>query len=100
MPGQDVFGQGVGRVDLKLVFLLLAGFLGLILVVGVFTAPLKFFLRLGFYAVAGWVILTVANFLLDRCGLHIALNPVTLLTAGVLHLPGVILLALLDYLFT
>jgi inhibitor of the pro-sigma K processing machinery len=43
------------------------------------------------------VLLIAINFVFGHFGVHVAINPVTLLTAGLLQLPGVALLVLLQY---
>lgn len=78
----------------------LVGLLGLFLMGSILIKPFKFLLRMVFYITVGGVLLVVVNLLLGHLGLRVAVNPVTLLTAEVLQVPGVILLAVLDYLFT
>lgn len=86
-------------VDLKLVFWGLVGLLGLALVGNALWRPLKFLLRAAFSLATGGILLLGANLLCGHWGHHIALNPFTLLLAGLLQVPGVILLVLLRYLF-
>lgn len=96
-----LFLKGVtGIMEGKLVLISLIGLLGLFLVGTVMIKPLKLLLRLVTYLLIGGVLLYLANFLLNQFGLRVAINPVTLLTAGVLQIPGVVLLAVLSYLFT
>jgi len=61
--------------------------------------PLKWLMRLITYVFAGTVIILLLNILLDRVGMHIALNPATILTAGILQVPGAVMLVLLNYFF-
>lgn len=77
----------------------LVGLFGLYLVGTVLFRPLKFFLRLAAWAVLGVVLLWVINSLFGYFGFHIAINPLTILTAGILQLPGVALLVLLNVFF-
>ncbi|WP_027717122.1 pro-sigmaK processing inhibitor BofA family protein [Desulfovirgula thermocuniculi] len=86
-------------MDLKLVFWGLVGILGLVLVGNALWTPLKFLLRAAFCLATGGILLAGVNLLFGHWGLHIALNPFTLLLAGVLQVPGVILLALLRCFF-
>lgn len=86
-------------MDLKLVFWGLVGFLGLVLMGSAVFVPLKFLLRAAFCLLTGGILIAVVNLLFGHLGLHIALNPFTLLLAGVLQVPGVILLALLKVFF-
>jgi inhibitor of the pro-sigma K processing machinery len=86
-------------MEWKLILISVVGLLGLFLVGPVMVRPLKLLLRLVIYLLAGGVLLYVANILLNQVGLRVAINPVTLFTAGVLQIPGVVLLAVLSYLF-
>lgn len=86
-------------MEWKLVLISLIGLLGLFLVGTVMVRPLKLLLRLVTYMLVGGVLLYLANLLLSQVGLRVAINPVTLLAAGVLQIPGVALLAVLSYLF-
>lgn len=86
-------------MEAKLIFLSVLGLIGLFLVATALIKPFKFFLRMLTCFVVGALLLYLANFLLAQVGLRVALNPVTIFTAGILHIPGVILLALLGYLF-
>jgi len=85
-------------VEWKIILLSIIGLIGLFLVATVLIRPFKLILRLALCFVIGGVLLYLANFLLQQVGMHIALNPVTMLTAGILQVPGVILLVLLSYL--
>ncbi|BAF58235.1 hypothetical membrane protein [Pelotomaculum thermopropionicum SI] len=86
-------------MEWKLFLTGLAGLLGLYLVGTVLFRPLKFLIRLAVWALLGAVLLAAANVLLGHFGFHIAVNPVTIMTAGILQLPGVVLLALINYLY-
>lgn len=81
------------------VVLLLMAIVGLYLVLSVFTRPVQLIMRLGLCLVVGFVLLTVANLILAQLGMELAVNPVTLLTAGVLQIPGVVLLVVLQSIF-
>lgn len=61
--------------------------------------PVKFLIHLGFCFVTGMVVLVLLNFCLGHTGLHLAVNPFTAFTVGALHVPGIILLVVLNYLF-
>jgi inhibitor of the pro-sigma K processing machinery len=45
------------------------------------------------------VLLSVFNFILGYVGLHVAFNPFTVLVAGILQLPGLIMLLVLTHWF-
>lgn len=86
-------------MEWKFILLSVTGLIGIFLVATALINPLKFLLRFLACFVVGGILLYLANFLLALLGLHIALNPVTIFTAGILQIPGVILLAVLGYLF-
>lgn len=85
-------------MEWKLFFIGLAGLLGLYLVGTVLFRPLRFLIRLAAWAMLGGVLLVAINTVFGHFGFHIAINPVTILTAGILQLPGVVLLVLVNYL--
>jgi inhibitor of the pro-sigma K processing machinery len=85
-------------LEWKLVFVGLAGLLGLYLVGTVLFRPLRFMVRLAAWILLGGGLLVLINILFGQFGFHIAINPVTVLTAGILQLPGVVLLVLVNYL--
>lgn len=82
--------------------ILILGFLGL---AGLYFAgqvvyrPLWVFLRLVVSLAIGGLLLVLTNAVLSKFDLHVAVNIVTLLVAGFLQVPGVILLVLLDLLY-
>lgn len=86
-------------MEWKVALICLAGLFGLLLMGPFLITPLKLVYRLASYLVIGGVLLYVSNFLLSQVGLRLAINPVTMLTAGVLQVPGVILLAVLHHIF-
>ncbi|MDO7788128.1 pro-sigmaK processing inhibitor BofA family protein [Desulforamulus aquiferis] len=84
-------------MEWKTVLLSLLGLLGLYLFGTIFARPLVLIGKLGISLVVGAVLLVLVNVLCGGLGLHIAINPITLLTAGLLQVPGVILLVLVNY---
>lgn len=84
-------------MEWKFVIIGLAGLLGLYLVATVLLQPLKVLIRLAAWMLLGGILLAAINAIFGHFGLHIAINPVTLLTAGLLQLPGVALLVLVHY---
>jgi len=82
-------------VDYKLVILGLCGLAGLYLLATFFFTPFRYLLRLFAWAVLGTVLLAAVNLVGGLVGLHIAINIFTVLTAGILNVPGVVLLVLL-----
>ncbi len=79
------------------ILLALAGLFVLYFLVMFFLKPLRLIIKLAVYLVIGALLLTLVNLISANFGLHIPLNPFTLLTAGVLQVPGVILLVLMEY---
>jgi len=79
--------------------MVLIGLCGLFVAVAFLARPLKLLLRLVSYVVVGTVLILLTNIVLGQMGMHIALNPATILTAGVLQIPGTLLLVVLNYLF-
>lgn len=86
-------------MEWKYAVLLVAGLCGIFAVVAFLARPMKWLLRLIGYAVVGTVLILLTNVVLGEMGMRIALNPATVLTAGVLQIPGAILLVVLNYLF-
>lgn len=86
-------------MEWKYMIIGLAGLFGLYLVGTALFRPLKFLIRLTIWAALGVVLLLAINAAFGYFGFHIAINPLTILTAGVLQLPGVVLLVLLNVLF-
>lgn len=58
----------------------------------VFLKPIKFILRLVLNTLLGGLVLIILNTFGGRIGIQIGVNPLTALIAGLLGLPGVLLL--------
>lgn len=86
-------------MEWKYAFLVLIGLCGLFIAAACLAKPIKWLLRLISYAVVGSVLILLMNIALHQVGMHIALNPATVLTAGILQIPGAVLLVVLNYLF-
>jgi len=84
-------------VEWKYVLTGLAGLFGLYLVGTVLFRPLKFLIRLIAWGILGTALLFLVNTVFGHFGFHIAINPVTILAAGILQLPGVVALVLINY---
>jgi len=61
--------------------------------------PLKWAFKLLLNAVGGFIALVILNFFGSIVGLSLTINLINCLVAGILGLPGVVLLLLLKYLF-
>jgi len=80
---------------------LLAYLFGLIVlyVIGkILIIPLKFLTKLLINAVLGGIVLWLLNVCGGAIGINIGINVITAMVAGVLGIPGVILLVILNYL--
>jgi len=74
----------------------------ILLVVALFKilkTPLKWAFKLLLNAVGGFIALVILNFFGSIVGLSLTINLINCLVAGILGLPGVVLLLLLKYLF-
>ncbi|OPY59182.1 MAG: SigmaK-factor processing regulatory protein BofA [Pelotomaculum sp. PtaU1.Bin035] len=85
-------------MEWRFIMIGLACLMGIYLVGTVLFRPFKFLIRLAAWMLLGGVLLMAINTVFGNFGLHIAINPVTILTAGVLQLPGLVLLVLVNYL--
>jgi len=84
-------------LEWKMFLIGMTGLLGLYLMGTVLFRPLRFLIRLAAWSMLGAFLLVALNTLFGFFGMHIAINPWTILTAGILQLPGVVLLVLLNY---
>ncbi len=81
----------------KFVTLLIPALLALILI-RLLLLPVKYILKLGMYSGCGFLCLWLLNTVAPFTGIAIPMNAVTVLTAGILGLPGIGLLAVLTIL--
>lgn len=84
-------------MEWKTLILSLLGLIGLYLFGTIFARPLVLLGKLGASLVVGGILLVLVNVVGGGLGVHIAINPFTLLTAGILQIPGVVLLVLANY---
>lgn len=84
-------------MEWKTVVLSMFGLFGLYLFGTIFARPLVLIGKVGLSLVIGGVLLVLVNFVCGGLGIHIAINPFTLVTAGILQVPGVVLLVLANY---
>jgi inhibitor of the pro-sigma K processing machinery len=75
-----------------------AGLLLLYLLGGLLLVPLKWILKLIFNALIGGVLLWLVQLIGAPLGLHIVINPLNALIVGILGLPGMIMVVLLQVL--
>lgn len=72
------------------------GLLLLYIVGWLLLVPFKIVLKFLLNGIIGGVVLWILNMLSASIGIHIALNPVNALVVGILGIPGIILLLLLQ----
>lgn len=81
--------------------IVLAWIIGVLIILALGKAmllPLKIVVRLVINGILGGLAIIVINLVGGSFGFTIALNPVSALTAGILGLPGIILLVILKFL--
>ncbi|MTI83384.1 MAG: pro-sigmaK processing inhibitor BofA [Firmicutes bacterium] len=86
-------------MEWKYIIMALLGSLGILLMGSSVLRPLRLLLNLTVCFTLGAVFLVAFNLFLEMLGMHIGVNPFTALLAGALHLPGIVLLLILNYLF-
>jgi inhibitor of the pro-sigma K processing machinery len=75
------------------------GLIVLYLIGWLFLAPLKIVLKLIYNSLLGAGILLLINFLGESFNIHIGINPITAIITGILGIPGIILIIILQYIF-
>jgi len=84
-------------------FLLVMGLaiilLGLYVIGVLLYRPLRLLIGLLACLVTGTVLLAILNFVLGFVDMHVAFNPFTVLIAGILQIPGLVMLVLLTLWF-
>lgn len=86
-------------MEWKLAFLIMISLALVFILANLMISHIKVLYRLFTWAVVGTVIILLANVALERVGMHIPFNPATVLAVGMLNLPGVLLLVVLNYYF-
>jgi inhibitor of the pro-sigma K processing machinery len=82
-------------------YLLAIGFLllGLYIMPTIAYRPLRWLSRLAGCLIIGMVLLVLLNWGLGFLDMHVAFNPFTVLVAGILRLPGLVMLVLMNQWF-
>lgn len=83
---------------LSAIFLLAAVVVGVILVVRLLSAPIRWIFKLLLNALLGFVMLFIVNFFGAGFGIELSVNLINALVAGFLGIPGIILLVALKLL--
>ena len=84
---------------LQTIIYVVIGVLLLWLIIKLFSAPIKWALKLLLNALLGFVMLFVFNFLGGFIGLELTVGWLSAIVAGVLGIPGIILLLLIENFF-
>ncbi|EOD00576.1 pro-sigmaK processing inhibitor BofA family protein [Caldisalinibacter kiritimatiensis] len=82
------------------VSVIVAYFVGILLlfIIGwLILIPLKFIFKLIINGIIGGVVLILLNFIGGFIGIHIGVNPITALIVGVLGVPGILLILIVQY---
>jgi len=82
-----------------IVFLVAAGFFILSLLFKLLKKPIRLAAKLALHTLFGYAALFILNFVGSWVGIGLGLNWVNAIVVGVLGVPGVILLLLLQYVF-
>lgn len=84
-------------MDLSVVIAYLLGLVILYFLARLLLIPLKVVARLIINGIIGGLMLAVFNLVGGYFGLYLAINPVTVLVAGLMGIPGVVLLIAIRY---
>lgn len=84
--------------DTPSIFAWIIGILAVFFILKIFLKPIKWFLKLLFNGIFGGLMLSVINLLGGFAGIYIVVSPLASLLAGVLGIPGVLLVVTLQYL--
>lgn len=79
--------------------ILVLSIVALIIIAKIFTWPFKKILKLILNIVIGLVIIVLVNNFGAGIGLHIPFNKITALVSGILGIPGVLVLIVINYIF-
>lgn len=83
-------------MDLRTISIYIACIIGFFIVGRIFIVPIKIILKLILNSLLGALLLYIINIVGTSFGFHIGLNLITTLITGLLGIPGVILLILLQ----
>ncbi len=84
--------------DIASIFAYLIGIVILLIICRLFIRPLKWLLKLAFNSILGGLILASVNFVGGFAGIYVTIGPLSAIIAGLLGIPGVLLVILLEYL--
>ena len=84
-------------MGIEVIFAYVFGIMMLFLVAKLLLIPIKIVWRLGVNAVVGGLALLLINFIGGFFGLYIPINIITALTTGILGVPGVVMILIVQY---
>ena len=84
-------------MGIEVIFAYIFGIMILFLVAKLLLIPIKIVWKLAVNAVIGGVTLLLINFIGGFFGLYIPINIITALTTGILGVPGVVMILILQY---
>jgi len=96
MLGTNPFFGGID-MNVSIVFSYLLGLVILYFLARLMLIPLRVIARLLINGIIGGLLLATFNLAGSYFGLYLAINPITVLVAGLLGVPGVLLLAAIRY---
>ena len=85
--------------DFHVIIAFVFGIVLIYLIGRVFLMPIRLILKLIYNGIVGGIMLWIVNYIGAYIGFSIAINPITALVAGVLGIPGVVLLILFKIFF-
>lgn len=83
-------------MDVKMLIVYIACIIGIFIIGKIFIVPLKVIIKLMLNTVLGAILLYIINIIGASFSFHIGINLITTLVTGILGIPGVILLILLQ----
>ncbi len=83
--------------DSNSIFAYALGLILIFIICRIFIKPIRWLLKLAINSVLGGLILAAVNFVGGFAGITVVISPLSALLAGILGVPGVLLVALLQY---
>ena len=84
-------------MGIEVIFAYVFGIMMLFLVAKLLLVPIKIIWKLAVNAIVGGITLLLINFIGGFFGLYIPINIITALTTGILGVPGVVMILILQY---
>ncbi|WP_132246135.1 pro-sigmaK processing inhibitor BofA family protein [Marinisporobacter balticus] len=85
-------------IELNIILAYAFGLILLYIVGYILLIPIKWTMKLMYNGIIGGIVLILLNLIGSFWNIHIAINPITALIAGILGVPGVVLMVVLQYL--